>query len=1001
MARSNLKEHLSRHSWILWILVWIFMPVLAFTAINTFDLLKANRADVDNVRVDGNTISTTNTNGDLTLDPNGTGGVLFNDMTANRVPYFDANKEIASSSATDTQLGYLANATGNLCGIAQTCTLSNKSIDADANTITNIENADIKAGAAIAVNKLAALTASRAVVSDGSGFLSPSSVTSTELGYLSGVSSAIQTQINNQVGPSDFTAKGDIIGGTGAGAFASLAVGTNGQALVADSSTATGLKWADPTSFPTTTKGDIIVHNGSTNVRQAVGSDGYLLQGDSAASTGVSYIQATDQLVNSTIMKRDSSGNVEAAGIKNTSGQTIWRTDAAAAYSAGGALMIDMTGARPVFWQGLSISNSTLSPALTISTNPSGSNHSWTLPLSQGSAGTVLTNDGSGQLSWSGVSSSSAGSFNYVENPGWEVNSSDWTASGGTYARTTTAAQVGESSGAGSWDSNGASQTLVSDAIAIYAGAYGGNGVASCKFKTASGTATHKIQAYDGTNVLAESTITSSTSAYPRTSVNFIFPSSGNIQLRIISVAADEPAIYIDSCYLGLAEGFNVLEVSQASLFGAGEWAGVTNCTWINSAVGTTFTSFSADTDCNNPTVYGNASAPATKIPGLTFANLPPGDYLIEATGFFFRTGANTAAEFRFTDGTSSSVGGSATYGNDTNVGMGTVVGRIRKTTASSSVTIQLQCKGDGGSVDCGIAPDNSIGSGRNFSISVYRFPTSNELAVRANEGPTWGTLKYAATTNCSWSSTTASMSAFSADTDCPTASVSGSATAPGTKIPGMVVSNIQPGTYKVNVTSGFYAGASTSGAQRCLFEVYDGTSSGGMGRLGENENLGLDYGMSISGLFTYSSVQSSKTFEIRANKEQGNSDCGVYASTADFVMTIEPISQSVAAPILVGSVTSNSSGAERQERAEVNCDASSSITSQSGSWLSAIGNRSGSGCSITIASGMFSSTPACTFTVKATTVQATAVNMTSATAGTVYGAAADFDGYLICMGPR
>ena len=39
-------------------------------------------------------------------------------------------------------------------------------------------------------------------------------------------------------------AKGDLIGGTGADAFDRLAVGTDGQILVADSSTATGLKWA-------------------------------------------------------------------------------------------------------------------------------------------------------------------------------------------------------------------------------------------------------------------------------------------------------------------------------------------------------------------------------------------------------------------------------------------------------------------------------------------------------------------------------------------------------------------------------------------------------------------------------------------------------------------------------------------------------------------------------------------------------------------------------------
>ena len=41
-------------------------------------------------------------------------------------------------------------------------------------------------------------------------------------------------------------AKGDLVVGTGADAFSRLAVGTNAQVLTADSTTATGLKWATP-----------------------------------------------------------------------------------------------------------------------------------------------------------------------------------------------------------------------------------------------------------------------------------------------------------------------------------------------------------------------------------------------------------------------------------------------------------------------------------------------------------------------------------------------------------------------------------------------------------------------------------------------------------------------------------------------------------------------------------------------------------------------------------
>jgi hypothetical protein len=59
-----------------------------------------------------------------------------------------------------------------------------------------IVNADINASAAIAVSKLAAVTASRALVSDASGFLSAATTTATEIGYVNGVTSAIQTQLN-------------------------------------------------------------------------------------------------------------------------------------------------------------------------------------------------------------------------------------------------------------------------------------------------------------------------------------------------------------------------------------------------------------------------------------------------------------------------------------------------------------------------------------------------------------------------------------------------------------------------------------------------------------------------------------------------------------------------------------------------------------------------------------------------------------------------------------
>ena len=104
---------------------------------------------------------------------------------------------IGPASTADVTI-VLPAAADTLIGKATTDTLTNKSIDSDNNTITNLVNADIKASAAIAFSKMENLTASRALVSDGNGDVSVSAVTSTEVGYLDGVTSAIQTQINTK-----------------------------------------------------------------------------------------------------------------------------------------------------------------------------------------------------------------------------------------------------------------------------------------------------------------------------------------------------------------------------------------------------------------------------------------------------------------------------------------------------------------------------------------------------------------------------------------------------------------------------------------------------------------------------------------------------------------------------------------------------------------------------------------------------------------------------------
>lgn len=149
-----------------------------------------------------------------------------------------AGGTLGTTAVTFVQFG--AQGTYTATGLGIVLTGSQFSLQLDGTTLSQsgsgvkvnlIANAQIATAAAIAVNKLAALTASIVPVSDGSGFLTSSAVTPTELGYVSGVTSAIQTQITAQIPKSLLTTTNDMIYASGASTPARLAAGADGTFL--------------------------------------------------------------------------------------------------------------------------------------------------------------------------------------------------------------------------------------------------------------------------------------------------------------------------------------------------------------------------------------------------------------------------------------------------------------------------------------------------------------------------------------------------------------------------------------------------------------------------------------------------------------------------------------------------------------------------------------------------------------------------------------------------
>lgn len=566
-----------------------------------------------------------------------------------------------------------------------------------------------------------------------------------------------------------------------------------------------------------------------------------------------------------------------------------------------------------------------------------------------------------------------------IQNSGFENGRAGYTASGGTFSVVNSGGNLLNGLGSVTWDSSAASQTLTSPQVAVPQGLRGKNGQLFCSIKPAATPATYVLELWDGTTGSAGQTIVvSDINTATQTSINFVFPTSGNIGWRLRSVAANEPLIAVDDCYLGPAT--NIANVAQSTLIASAFKAGTTNCSWTLTS--TTFTDFGTDADCPAITIdqasgVGSVVTTDDDLPQIVINSLPPGTYKVTAT-FIGASLVATNQYFRISDGTTGrgeqdfTIGASAAanYALSATFTYGTAGNR----------TFKIQARQDTGATFLG--NDNA---NRRLQFIVERLPTVVDVVASINQG------------NYGWTAFTPTTQGFGTTTsnEC------------------FHARDGEDMLIRCKLTTG------TPTAVEARLTIPNGLTSKSTAFIPTIQNVGQwargaasasNYGgILIEPNVTY--VTFGAVYAAAANPFTKLTGSGVSASTELLNITARvPIAEwtnSQPVPVFVGSVSSNSVGAERIERAKVDVPTSCTLLSQSGSWITSTSGSGGS-CTLNLASGIFTSAPTCTCTIRASTFGDTFCRLSTVSTSVVSYVIYDSTGTtrnelaeVLCMGPR
>lgn len=591
-------------------------------------------------------------------------------------------------------------------------------------------------------------------------------------------------------------------------------------------------------------------------------------------------------------------------------------------------------------------------------------------------------------------------SLNIMSNPGFELGKLGWSASGGTFSLVTSGSNLLIGGVSSTWDSGSAAQTLTSSAITIPHGLKSKNGIGYCTIQTPSGTASHKIQVYDGTNVVAETNVFSSASPV-KSGINFIMPSSGTVAIRILSVASDEPLIAIDDCYLG--EANNIGQSSSAILVGESYFAGTTNCTgWTRTS--TTVGALSTDADCPGPTiVYQNLGTWQTTdadLPRQTINNLPSGVYRAH---FWAPTliGTSASMALAINDGTTTCEASQGS--NDTAATTGQSVSCVFSYTNQANRSFELYVASSAGAVTV----SNGVTTPRiSTKFWLEKYPSgADQTYFPSLVSASWSGYH---DSDCSWSTTSTSYTDPAADGTCTFTEVYnqnfGTVASTGAKTPGI---NFTPGRIGRYFVCADFLGSVASGESR--YQLLDGATV--ISQTSNAETAATKSGMSLCGVVVASSI-ASKDVKIQVAVTAGtNTLTGQTASPTvrSINWSIFQIDQQFPTPVIVNSVQNSRTTATNICSAYITNAGTPTISRADGSCISSATDNGTGDTTLNFAAGTFSGAPNCAVTSETAAGAKCYISSSTAASSSVVRtqcvnsgeAAADANHTVICIGPK